>query len=321
MRPALEKVDCPRCGSAESRERYTARDYLYDVPGEFHVASCNGCGLWFQNPRPTDQSLTLLYPGNYAPHDSPMIESGAGSLLRRLVRSINPIRAWHARTGLSPEYVPDGRLLELGCAGGARLLALRRQGWQHLYGVDLSADAVRRAQAHGLNVRCGRLEDALREFSDAHFDVVISSMVLEHLFNPFAVIRETARVLRPGGQFLFSTIVRDSLDLRIYGKYWAGFDLPRHMVYFSTEDLRETLHDDFSDVEWLRQVAPIDYVRSASWRSVERKTLLDRSVLLLGNSLVAQSIFLILAWSNVGCRVSFRCRRRTADPRRISDRV
>ena len=42
-------------------------------------------------------------------------------------------------------------------------------------------------------------------FGDAEFDIVISDNVLEHLDAPVAVFREIARVLKPGGHFLFKT--------------------------------------------------------------------------------------------------------------------
>ena len=66
--------------------------------------------------------------------------------------------------------------------------------------------------------RLRRVEDALATFPDAHFDVIISSMVLEHLLNPFAVVAEIARTLKPGGELLFSTVIRDSLDGRFHDR-------------------------------------------------------------------------------------------------------
>ena len=42
-------------------------------------------------------------------------------------------------------------------------------------------------------------------YRDGHFDLVISNNVLEHLTAPRQVIREVARVLKPGGLFLFKT--------------------------------------------------------------------------------------------------------------------
>jgi len=157
----------------------------------------------------------------------------------------------------------------------------------------------------GFHVEVGRVEDILPSFPDGHFDVVITSMVVEHLCNPFQVVNEIARKLKPGGQFLFSTIVRDSLDHRMYGKYWAGFDFPRHMVHFRLRDVQDMLAADFAEVECFFHGAPIDFVRSSSWR----KKAIDRLLIFLFSSKLGIILGLLLGLMAMTCRVSFRCRR------------
>lgn len=306
----LEYVNCPRCGMQESEPLYAARDYLYHIPGEFYVANCRRCGLLFQNPRPAVLSLPLIYPKSYVPHDAPAASDVEPSWVRRLLQAINLIRWQHARTSLRPRLVSEGKLLELGCASGARLIWLRRQGWKHLHGIELSPSAAKTACSMELEVRCGRLEEVIEEFPDGYFDVVISSMVLEHLLDPFKVVRQVARKLKPGGQFLFSTITRDSLDAKLYGKYWAGFDLPRHMVFFTKNDIALMLGGEFDEIKFRHQVAPVDYVRSSSWRIREGQAgLFDRLAVVLGESLFSQILALGLAWLGKSCRVSVCCRK------------
>ena len=307
----LETVPCPRCGTVESRSVLCTQDHLYGIAGNFYVASCPQCGLWYQNPRPTPETVASAYPETYLPHNNIAPPDASFSLARKLVRALNPIRRRYAKTALIPEWVADGRLLELGCADGALLQTLRERGWHHLYGAELSESAAQKARARGFDVSCGPLEAALAGFPDRHFDVVVSGMVLEHLYNPFAVIREVARVLKPGGQFLFSTISRDSLDARLYGNYWAGFDLPRHMVYFTRDDLRSALGTDFEQTRCVYQLAWVDFLRSSSWRRANREAhVLDLAVLAIGMSLLGELLSLPLAWLRLTSRVSFTCRRR-----------
>jgi SAM-dependent methyltransferase len=214
-------------------------------------------------------------------------------------------------TSLTPEFVPGGRILEIGCAAGHRLVELRKQGWQSIEGIEMVPAAAERARALGFEVRCARVEEALDAVRDESLDAVVSSMVLEHLYDPFEVLRRVATKLKPGGQFLFSTVVRDSLDARLYGKYWAGFDLPRHMVHFTRQDLFEALHPHFERVAAVGQAAPVDFVRSASWRVGQGEgTILDRIFVAMGQGIIAQALSLLLAGMGRATRVSFYSRRR-----------
>ena len=71
-----------------------------------------------------------------------------------------------------------------------------------LVGIDLDFDSLRdNVTAH---VRIFGKVGAL-PFRDASFDVVTANMVVEHLDDPQSSFAEVARVLRPGGLFLFHT--------------------------------------------------------------------------------------------------------------------
>jgi SAM-dependent methyltransferase len=213
---------------------------------------------------------------------------------------------------LIPQYVPEGKLLEIGCAAGNQLLFFRQIGWEHLYGVELVADVAEIARARGFSVESGPIETVLDNYPDEHFDVVFSTMTLEHMYDPFQVVRNIARKLKPGGQFLFSTIVRGSLDEKRYGKYWLHYDFPRHMVYFRKTDLYEMLEDRFEQIECFHQGAPQDFIWGATWRYERdgKSDFIDQIILRLDRCHRAQLINMYLAWLGLTSRVSFRCRRK-----------
>ena len=188
---------------------------------------------------------------------------------------------------LEPHLIKGGVLLEIGCAEGSNLLKLKEQGWGNLFGIELSELAVQRAHSKGLNVECGRVENILVKFPDNYFDVIISSMVFEHLVNPFSIIRLIAKKLKSGGQLMFSTINRKSLDALIYKKFWAGYDLPRHLVFFQKSDIRDALHNEFFRIKILCQIAPIDFLRSSEWRSMELDKKFDRLILNRSNKILS----------------------------------
>ncbi len=102
-------------------------------------------------------------------------------------------------------------VLDLGCAGGFMAEALDDRG-ARVTGIDPAKDAIAAASAHAQDAgRDIRYDVGLGEalpYADASFDAVVCVDVLEHVQSLPRVISETARVLRPGGLFLFDTINR-----------------------------------------------------------------------------------------------------------------
>ncbi|MEM6277724.1 MAG: bifunctional 2-polyprenyl-6-hydroxyphenol methylase/3-demethylubiquinol 3-O-methyltransferase UbiG [Pseudomonadota bacterium] len=104
------------------------------------------------------------------------------------------------------------RVLDLGCAGGFMAEALAERG-AIVTGIDPAADAISAAKAHavgkGITYDVG-VGEAL-PYEDGAFDHVVCVDVLEHVQDLGQVCTEVARVLAPGGTFLFDTINRTLL--------------------------------------------------------------------------------------------------------------
>ena len=99
--------------------------------------------------------------------------------------------------------------LDAGCGAGLLLVELDRHA--EAYGVDTDPEAVALAREA---VGTDRVELASLHalpFPDAHFDLVMSMDVLEHLEDDRAALRELWRVARPGGRLLVSVPVFPSL--------------------------------------------------------------------------------------------------------------
>lgn len=97
-------------------------------------------------------------------------------------------------------HKPAGKFLEIGCAGGAFLDAVRKAGYD-VQGVEFSDDAAALArEKFGLQVITGDVTDG--NFPDNTFDVVFMGDVLEHLPDPLATSREVYRIMAPGGIFV-----------------------------------------------------------------------------------------------------------------------
>ncbi|MEW9920132.1 bifunctional 2-polyprenyl-6-hydroxyphenol methylase/3-demethylubiquinol 3-O-methyltransferase UbiG [Marimonas sp. MJW-29] len=103
-------------------------------------------------------------------------------------------------------------VLDLGCAGGFMAEALAERG-ARVTGIDPAAEAIRAAQAHaaqgGKEIRYDVGVGEALPYDDGAFDAVVCVDVLEHVSDLDKVLSEVARVLKPGGLFLYDTINRN----------------------------------------------------------------------------------------------------------------
>jgi 2-polyprenyl-6-hydroxyphenyl methylase/3-demethylubiquinone-9 3-methyltransferase len=133
--------------------------------------------------------------------------------LNILQTALNPARVGFLERGLTEHFgSPAGlTLVDVGCGGGLLAEELAARGCD-VTGVDPSEGSLEVARAHaaesGLSIEyvVGRAE-AL-PVPDGWADAVVCCDVLEHVGSVGAAVAEAARVLRPGGLYLYDTINR-----------------------------------------------------------------------------------------------------------------
>lgn len=110
------------------------------------------------------------------------------------------------------------RFLDIGCGSGLHSLAALRLGAAEVVALDIDPDSVATAQ-HLLEEHAPQQRWSVREASifelDAEalgrFDVVYSWGVLHHTGDMFRAIRNAARLVAPGGEFVFALYRRTQL--------------------------------------------------------------------------------------------------------------
>ena len=114
-------------------------------------------------------------------------------------------------------------VLDAGCGSGLYAEEFIKRG-ATVVGVDESANMIRLARArngHSAAFRVHDLEQPLTWAADRSFDRVVMALVLHHLHDPQAVLREFHRVLRDDGRVLLSTVHPVSDWHRLGGSYFA----------------------------------------------------------------------------------------------------
>jgi 2-polyprenyl-6-hydroxyphenyl methylase/3-demethylubiquinone-9 3-methyltransferase len=127
------------------------------------------------------------------------------------LHDINPLRlAWIE--GLAGGLT-GRRVVDVGCGGGILAEAMASRG-AVVTGIDLSEKALGVARLHhlesGVDVDYRLVAaEALAETMPGAFDVVTCMELLEHVPDPASTVAACARLARPGGRVVFSTINRN----------------------------------------------------------------------------------------------------------------
>lgn len=237
----MVNVGCPLCGKRNKKEFLRVPDSL-GISGEtFSLAGCRECGMVFLDPRPSSDEMLDYYPKGYCWQERDgRLETAYRELILR------------AEIGLLSFMLPKtGRLLDVGCGSGDYLCFFRGRGWE-VYGVESSGPAAEyAAKIRGLNIHQGDIFSA--GFPDDHFDLVTYFQVLEHVDEPRRQVRESFRILKPGGTLIAQVPNIESAQFRRHRERWLHLSAPQHLNHFSPNTLARLLRSEGFDVKGERQ--------------------------------------------------------------------
>ncbi len=146
-------------------------------------------------------------------NDKPVSHDSYEAMAERYAEAVKtkPHNAFLERPALRA-LVPalhGGRVLDAGCGAGINLLWLLEQGAREVIGVDYSQNMIQLARqaatSDQVRLFVGDLNQPLDLLSDHSFDLVYSSLVMHYIADQHTLFAEFARILRPGGYFVFST--------------------------------------------------------------------------------------------------------------------
>jgi SAM-dependent methyltransferase len=255
----LEAVDCPGCGSGRAALLFEGSDATGTVSGVFRVQRCGDCGLGYLSPRPFAEDLHAVYAEGYGPRRRRGARDRARRKATGKIRRLLQLNAGYplaggpagllSRLAAKPawwrlrlsrrfvEYPPwqgAGKLLDVGSGSGQFLALAEALGWKAV-GLEMSSEAAASARELGLEVTGRRLDDAA--FEPGSFDVVTFWHSLEHMAEPARALEKARELLRPEGYVMVAAPDVDCPLRRLFGAYWLGADLPRHLVFFSVPSL------------------------------------------------------------------------------------
>src|SRR5690606_8913299 len=125
------------------------------------------------------------------------------------LHDINPLRTNYIDGHV---HLAGKKVLDVGCGGGILSEAMALRGAE-VTGIDLGEANLTTAKLHALETgvkvdyQCIAVEQ-LAEQQPASFDVVTCLEMLEHVPDPESIIKACHKLLKPGGNAIFSTITR-----------------------------------------------------------------------------------------------------------------
>jgi SAM-dependent methyltransferase len=203
----------PGCSDTE-RALFSATDRNRRVGGgAFDYVRCDRCGvIRLANP-PAD--LSAYYPDTY--YALPTAERLAA------IASRDPFKI-----GLVGRFSQPGRLLEIGPAFGTFAFQAKQAGYQ-VSAIEMDARCCTYLD-ETLGIKAIR-SDAPHEVmaSLGPQNVIALWHVIEHLPDPWSLIRAAARNLAPGGILVLATPNPLAWQFGVMGPAWPHVDAPRHL--------------------------------------------------------------------------------------------
>lgn len=181
------------------------------------------------HPQPSLEHLPKYYESDdYISHTD-----GKRSLFEKVYHFIKR-KAIRDKVSLITKLQPQkGNLLDIGAGTGDFLQEAKNQNW-NCTGIEPSD------KAKGIAIQKGvSFAESLEALENHSFDVITMWHVLEHVPNLEKQIQELKRLLKPTGTILIAVPNYKSFDAQHYGKFWAAYDVPRHLWHFSKTSIEK----------------------------------------------------------------------------------
>lgn len=184
---------CPICNASRVVPLHTQR---FELPSDhplaegYDVVACPQCGFVYADT-PVKQTAYTLYYTEFSQYEDKNHGTGGGDNAIDHIRLENTA---HQIAGFL--HNPSARILDVGCANGGLLKALKDTGFTNLCGLDPSKACVDTTRAAGFEAHTGSI---VKDFPYGPFDCIIFSHTLEHVVDVHATVEWISGLLKPDG--------------------------------------------------------------------------------------------------------------------------
>ncbi|OEK02713.1 hypothetical protein BFP97_14790 [Roseivirga sp. 4D4] len=223
-------TSCPVCGNNQLEFHQEVPDYFGDQES-FKLSLCKKCDTLSTNPRPDQTKITKYYKSNsYVSHGDK--KGGLFTLLYQRIQLIN----FKYKLSLLNKYTLNKKHLDFGCGTGSFLNLLSKKGWQ-VNGVEPDI------KARTIAIEQYNIASTFQSLEALPINETFSSIslfhVLEHVHSLEATLNQLISRLDNNGVIILALPNYKSYDAQCYQKFWAGYDVPRHLYHFSQKSIHQ----------------------------------------------------------------------------------
>ena len=229
------KVQCPLCNSENVTISFSVKDYTVSS-ATFNLAICKNCDFLFTENAPHVNEIGKYYQSDdYISHSNS--NKGFLNSIYQFVRK----RAVSSKRNLLISFTgkSKGSMLDYGCGTGAFLAEMKSSGWA-VQGIE--PDAGARNKAIDLTGASVEEPSFLSSIHSDSVDVITMWHVLEHVHDLHPTLNELIRMLKNDGVLVVAVPNHSSYDAAFYGKYWAAYDVPRHLYHFNPDTMKKLMN-------------------------------------------------------------------------------
>ncbi len=241
LRSSTRTERCALCGRTLHGTGRLVKDRLHHTPGLYLLKDCQACGHTQTCGADFSEVAQDAYPERYLTRA--LGASGSSFPQRVMNHFYEKMEKKRVDRILSMIDLPtDGTALDAGCGNGGFLRELQRRTGCSCTGVETDAASIQVARKNSdLNLVCGTLEEYLAGCSNDRFSLITLWHVLEHLSDPLEALSRLYTATRPGGWLVLAVPDVSGLTARVFGNYWFGCDVPRHLHHFTAPTLTSAL--------------------------------------------------------------------------------
>lgn len=249
MSDTIHISQCPVCGNKNNDLFLESKDYFASQQ-KFSIEKCPACEFRFTQDFPSEETISTYYESqDYISHS----DSKKG-FINSLYHKARAYMLNSKARFVEKQSDKKGSLLDIGAGTGYFGNEMKQRGWN--VALIEKSDSARSFIKEKWNLNVEDHQSLFSLLPDS-FDVITLWHVLEHLQSLNETMNKLHTILKENGTLLIALPNADSYDAKKYGKYWAAYDLPRHLWHFNANSLALLAANHGFEVRKLKRM-PLD---------------------------------------------------------------